>query len=216
VPRIRLVVFDLDGTLVDSAEDLARATNRTLADVAPRTEALPLDVVKAFVGDGAGVLIERTLRHAGLDLPVPDVLPLFLAHYRECLLESTRLYPGVEAALDALADRALAVLTNKPGELSRVILDGLGIGERFRLVWGPDDAGARKPDPSGLLRLVDHLAFTPGETCLVGDSAVDVAAGRAAGVFTVGVTYGFNPAGLSTMPPDVFVDTIRALPTVLP
>jgi phosphoglycolate phosphatase len=210
------VAFDLDGTLVDSAEDLARATNEALHDVAPQAPALPLDVVKAFVGDGAGVLIERTLRHAGLDLPVPDVLPLFLARYRECLLESTRLYPGVEEALDALSDRALAVLTNKPGELSRIILDGLGIGERFRLVWGPDDAEARKPDPRGLLRLVERLGFTARDACLVGDSAVDVATGRAAGVFTVGVTYGFNPAGLEATPPDVRLDTIRALPTVLP
>jgi len=216
VARVRLVVFDLDGTLVDSAADLAKATNQALLDVSPNAEPLPLDLVKAFVGDGASVLIARTLRHAGIDLPVQAVKPVFLARYRECLLETTRLYPGVEETLAALGDRTLAVLTNKAGEWSRVILDGLGVGDRFRLIWGPDDAGGHKPDPAGLLRILEATGFPPEQAAIVGDSGVDVAAGRAAGVLTVGVTYGLSPVSLVTTPPDVQIDDIRDLPSVLP
>jgi phosphoglycolate phosphatase len=216
VARAGLVVFDLDGTLVDSAADLAKATNQALQDVAPTAQPLPIDVVKAFVGDGAAVLIARTLRYAGIDLPVQAVKPVFLARYRECLLETTRLYPGVAETLAAIGDRTLAVLTNKPGVLSRNILDGLGVGDRFRLIWGPDDAGSHKPDPAGLLRMLEATGFPPEQAAIVGDSGVDVAAGRAAGVLTVGVTYGLNPASLAAAAPDIRIDDIRDLPSVLP
>jgi phosphoglycolate phosphatase len=211
VSRVRLVVFDLDGTLVDSAQDLATGVNEALAQVAPGRPPLPFDVVKAFVGDGAAVLMRRTLRHAGLDLPTEKVLPVFLECYARHLLDTTRLYPGVLGTLDRLADRTLAVLTNKPGELSRALLGGLGVAARFARIWGPDDAGGRKPDPEGLRRLVAGLGFVPAESAMVGDSGVDVAAGRAAGVRTIGVTWGFNPASLLAEPADRTIDDIRSL-----
>ncbi len=190
---VRLVVFDLDGTLVDTVQDLATGVNEALAVVAPGVPPLPLDAVRSFVGDGAGVLIERTLRHAGLDLPAEQVLPVFLECYARHMLDTSVLYPGVPEALDQLADRTLAVLTNKPGNLSRAILDGLGLRSRFARVWGPDDAGVRKPDPSGLRRLLADLGFKAAEAAMVGDSSADVGAGRAAGMRTVGVTWGFQP-----------------------
>jgi len=215
VSRVRLVVFDLDGTLVDSARDLATGVNEALERVAPGRPPLPLDVVKAFVGDGAAVLIQRALRHAGLDLPKEKVLPVFLECYAAHLLDTTRLYPGVVEILDELKGRTLAVLSNKPGGLSRALLDGLGVGSRFARTWGPDDAGVRKPDPAGLERLLADLGFAAGESAIVGDSGADVAAGRAAGVRTIAATWGLNPASLRSEPADRTIDDIRALPAAL-
>jgi len=131
------------------------------------------------------------------------------------MLDTTRLYPGVLETLDALDDRELAVLTNKPGDLSREILTGLGIAPRFRRIWGPEDAGARKPDPAGLRRLLAEMGVAAAEAAIVGDSAVDVAAGRAAGVLTVGVTYGLNPTSLAAQPAHFTLDDLRTLPATL-
>jgi len=203
----RLVVFDLDGTLVDSSRDLASATNAALARVAPGTPAIPVETVIGFVGEGARLLVERSLRHAGLALEPDDVLPAFFECYSERLLETTRLYPGMAEALGALAaarPRApiLAVLTNKPGPFSRTILEGLGVATRFARIWGAGDVAQRKPDPAGLLQLVAELGSSPEEAWLVGDSAVDVRTGRAAGVRVAGVAWGLDPAGMRAAGPD--------------
>jgi phosphoglycolate phosphatase len=211
----RLVVFDLDGTLVDSSRDLATATNAALAAVAPGVPPLSLAVVRSFVGEGAGVLIARSLAQAGIRKTAEEVLPTFLDRYRRCLLDTTRLYPGVLETLDRLAGRTLAVLTNKPGDMSRAILAGLGVAGRFARIYGGGDFPGHKPDPAGLLLLLDELGVRPEEAVLVGDSAVDVRTGRAAGVPTVGVTYGLNPESLREAPPDVTIPDIRDLPLLL-
>jgi phosphoglycolate phosphatase len=211
----RLVVFDLDGTLVDSSRDLAKATNAALAAVAPGVPPLSLAVVRSFVGEGAGVLIARSLAQAGIRKTAEEVLPTFLDRYRRCLLETTRLYPGVLETLDRLGGRTLAVLTNKPGDMSRSILAGLGVAGRFARIKGGGDFPGRKPDPAGLLLLLDELGVGPQEAVLVGDSAVDVRTGRAARVPTVGVTYGLNPESLREAPPDVTISDIRDLPLLL-
>ncbi len=209
--RVRLVVFDLDGTLVDSAGDLATGINEALARVAPGRPPLSLEVVKSFVGDGAAVLIQRTLRHLGLDLPKEQVLPVFLECYARHLLDTTLPYPGMLEALNALGDRTLAVLSNKPGDLSRDLLAGLGMASRFARIWGPDDAGARKPDPAGLRRLLADLGFAAAESAMVGDSGADVAAGRAAGVRTIAVAWGLNPKSLLQVPADRTIYQVGAL-----
>lgn len=202
----RLLVFDLDGTLVDSSRDLATATNGTLQRVAPGSPKIPHETLRSFVGDGARVLMERSIQYARVDRPVDDVLSVFLECYAACLLETTDLYPGIRKALDSIEDRVLAVLTNKPGGFSRTILDGLGVASRFSRVWGPDDAPARKPDPSGLLALIDQLGSNPGDTWMIGDSPVDVQTARAAGVRVAGVTWGLNPEGLRQERPDRLID----------
>jgi len=190
-----LLVFDLDGTLVDSARDLASATNAALARVAPGRRPIPQGVVRSFVGEGARLLIERSLRHMGLDLSPDDVLPVFFECYGEHLLDTTVLFPGVAEALDALSGRTLAVLTNKPGTFSRRILDGLGVAPRFARIWGAGDVPERKPDPAGLLRLVEELGAPTATTWMIGDSAVDARPARAAGVRMAGVTWGLDFEG---------------------
>jgi phosphoglycolate phosphatase len=207
----RLLVFDLDGTLVDSSRDIAAAANAALRRVAPGTAAIPLASILSFVGEGARVLVERCLRHAGIGLSPDDVLPVYLDCYGERLLDSTHLYPGVAEALDALAGTTLAILTNKPGDFSRTILQGLGVAPRFARVWGAGDVPSRKPDPAGLLRLMDELGATAADTWMVGDSATDVAAGRAAGVKVAGVLWGFHPAGLRAALPDRLIEDPSAL-----
>jgi phosphoglycolate phosphatase len=210
-PRARLVVFDLDGTLVDSSRDLATGVNRALRRVAPQAPALPEEAVRSFIGSGARILITRSLAAAGLPLSVDDVLPVFLDEYSRCLLDETRLYPGVEDALDALAGRTLAVLTNKPGDMSRTILDGLGVGQRFFRIYGAGDVETRKPDPGGLLRIASEVGVEPAAVVMVGDSAIDIRTGRAAGTFTAGVTYGFDAAGFRDHPPDILVSRLTEL-----
>ncbi len=187
-PGVRLVVFDLDGTLADATPDLTTGINEALAQLAPGTRPLSLAEVRSFVGEGARVLVERSLARLALPLTAEEVLPAFLSAYRAHLLDATYLYPGALETLDALRGRALAVLTNKPGDLSRSLLAGLGVKGRFFRISGGADQPHRKPDPRGLLDLMTEAGATASETVLVGDSAVDVATGRAAGVAVIGVT----------------------------
>jgi phosphoglycolate phosphatase len=210
----RLVVFDLDGTLVDSAGDLAASVNAMLERLAPGTHPLPELVVRGFIGEGARLLVSRSLDRALLPHAPDDALAVFLDCYRARLLDTTRPYPGVVEALDALAGHTLAVLTNKPGDLSRALLAGLGLGGRFARVYGSGDL-PRKPDPAGLARLMAETGAGAASTVMVGDSAIDVLTGRAAGVFTVGVRYGFAPHSFRAHPPDVLLDDLRALPHVV-
>jgi phosphoglycolate phosphatase len=213
---VRLVVFDLDGTLVDSVGDLAAAVNATLQRLAPGIAALPVPTVRSFIGNGARVLVARSLAQAGLAAVPPDhVRPIFMEEYARRLLDTTRLYPGVVEALDGLADRRLAVLTNKPGDMSRTILQGLGVAGRFFRVHGGDDGTAPTPDPEGLRQLMSEAAAAPGETVLVGDSSVDVRTARAAGVGALAVDYGFDRESLAADPPDALLSDLRGLPALL-
>ena len=204
-PRISLIVFDLDGTLVDASADLTSSLNATFARLRPGTPPLALDAVRGMIGEGAAVLVTRALAAARLDLLVEDVLPVDMDCYAERLLETTRPYPGVVELLDALAPRTLAVLTNKPGGMSRAVLAGLGLSARFRRIYGGGDLATRKPDPEGLLRLLEEAGAPRAEALMVGDSAIDVRTARAAGVRVVGVDWGFDPEGLRREPPDALI-----------
>jgi len=207
-----LVVFDLDGTLVDSSGDLAAAVRAALERVGPGRPPLSLEQVRTFIGNGARALVERSLGAAGIDAPPEAVLPVFLECYADRLLDTTRPSPGALAALEALAATRLAVLTNKPGALSRRLLEGLGLAERFERIVGGDDLPSRKPGPLGRLWILGELGVAPERAVMVGDSAVDVRAGRAAGVFSVGFSGGYDPAGLRAEPPDLLLDDLSELP----
>jgi phosphoglycolate phosphatase len=206
-----LVVFDLDGTLIDSSADLRSALNAALDRLHPGTPPLTHEEVRSMIGEGALRLVAKALRAVGRDDVPGDALPVFLDCYRERLLDETRLYPGVRETLEALGDRPLAVLTNKPGDFSRTIVNGLGIGGFFARVWGGGDVPAKKPDPLGLRRLLEETRARAAQSVMVGDSAIDVATGRAAAVRTVGVTYGFDPEGLRAQEPDVLIDRLPDL-----
>src|SRR5262245_11581220 len=207
----RLDVFDLDGTLVDSTEDLASAVNAALREIAPGMSPLPVMLVRSLIGNGARSLIEGSLRQAGLPRPVDDVLPVFLRHYEACLLDTTRLYPGVAEGLAALAGRTLAVLSNKPGPMCRTILNGLGIASSFARIWGAGDFPGRKPDPEPLRLLMRELNAARDDTLLVGDSGIDVRTARAAGVAVVGVAWGLDPESLRAFPPDRILASLLEL-----
>lgn len=188
---IELVVFDLDGTLVDSRKDLADATNAVLLELGGQP--LPEDEIVGMVGEGAAMLVRRALATAGLDAAQPGALERFLALYDDRLLDHTRPYPGMAATLDALAaGRALAVLTNKPIAATVRILDGLDLRRHFRGVVGGDSPFGRKPAPAGLLHLAGEAGVSPVRTLLVGDSAVDLETARRSGARVCLCRYGFG------------------------
>lgn len=191
----RLIVFDLDGTLVDSRRDIADAANETL--VAYGAAPLAEEVIGRMVGDGAPVLIARAFAAAGVQKP-QDALDRFLTFYDRRLLEHTRPYPGIPRVLDQLVPRAaLAVLTNKPMAATRRILEGLNLARYFLTdrVIGGDGPFPRKPDPAGLRHLMGSLGVQPDATVLVGDSLNDWMTGRSAAVPVYLARYGFGWEG---------------------
>lgn len=187
----RLVVFDLDGTLIDSRRDLADATNALLLELGAAP--LPVEAVAAMVGEGAAVLVRRALTSAGLDPALPDALARFLALYDERLLAHTRPYAGITEALETLAGgSALAVLTNKPTRQSKTILEALELAPYLDRVIGGDTPLGRKPDPAGLLRLISDAGARAATTVLVGDSRIDLDTARRAGTRVCLARYGFG------------------------
>lgn len=186
-----LVVFDLDGTLVDSSVDLAHAVNALVRELGARPLAEP--AIIAMVGEGASVLVRRALTAAALDPDTPGALERFLAHYDPHLLDHTVPYPGMVEALDRIGGHLpLAVLTNKPARATELMLEGLGLRRHFRDVLGGDTALGRKPDPAGLLHLAATAKIAPARVLMVGDSPVDLATARNAGTQICLARYGFG------------------------
>jgi phosphoglycolate phosphatase len=188
---VQLIVFDLDGTLVDSRRDLANAANALITELGgvPLAEA----TVAAMVGEGAAVLVRQALSASGLDGDTPGALPRFLALYDERLLEHTRPYDGIVEALQSLQARVpLAVLTNKPQAAAAKLLSGLRLDEYFGDVIGGDTPLGRKPGAAGLIELARRARTQPASTVLVGDSRIDLETARAAGSRVVLVRYGFG------------------------
>jgi phosphoglycolate phosphatase len=205
-----LLVFDLDGTLVDSQRDLTEAVNATRAWMG--LEPLPAEIVARYVGNGAPVLVQRALPDAGEEVWSRG-LKYFLEYYREHMLDSTRLYPGVREALDELhhARIPMAVLTNKPIRFTLQMLEGLQLDLHFFRVYGGNSFPEKKPDPTGLNALIAESRADRKRTVMVGDSAVDVQTARNAGVRACGVRWGFQPETFVSSPPDFLINDMREL-----
>jgi phosphoglycolate phosphatase len=210
-----LIIFDLDGTLIDSKLDLAHAVNATRSHMG--MPPLEHELIYSYVGNGAPVLIRRVLGSQASDQEVERALEYFLAYYREHMLDYTVLYPGVRETLETLdnGQRRLAVLTNKPVRISVGILDGLGVGKHFFRVYGGNSFEQKKPHPIGVETLIREAGVRKEQTVLVGDSGVDVQTARNAGIPCVGVTYGFQPEALEAHPPDYIIDRIDHILTAL-
>jgi len=205
---IDLVIFDLDGTLVDTAPDIAGALAAALADAG--VAAPPLDVVKAMVGDGARELIRRALEHAGAPGDLDQLHARFLAHYGAHVSERSTVYAGVEAALRALAAAGIvtAVVTNKPGAIARRLLAELALAGHFRDVVGDGDGFPRKPDPTAARALVAAAGTRPERTAIVGDGLPDVRTARALGAKAIAAAWGYvAPERLAAESPDVIATT---------
>jgi phosphoglycolate phosphatase len=185
---LELLVFDLDGTLVDSRDDLASAVNHALASVGRPPH--PVAAVQKMVGDGVRTLIERALGAA--DDEVEPVLAAFLAHYEQHLADRSRPYAGIEEALDRLVGVRKVVATNKRGDLARRLLALLGLEQRFEAVLGEDDVGRRKPDPAMVREVLRRSGVAAERAWLVGDSVADLRAARAAGVRSCAVLWGYG------------------------
>jgi phosphoglycolate phosphatase len=207
--QIKLLIFDLDGTLIDSRLDLIHSVNAMLRHLG-RTD-LPGDVIASYVGDGAPTLIRRALGDPRDESVIKAGLEHFLTYYRAHKLDHTHVYDGVKEMLTVLHNsngirRQMAVLSNKPVIPSRAIVEALGLAGFFTHVYGGNSFSTKKPDPKGAQTILKETRSQPEETLMIGDSSVDVITGRNAGLWTCGVTYGFAPHTLCEAPPDVTVD----------
>jgi phosphoglycolate phosphatase len=214
-PAFDLVIFDLDGTLIDSKLDLAHAVNATRAHM--HLGPLDHEIIYSYVGNGAPVLMRRTLGPDASDAEVQRALEFFLEYYRQHKLDHTHLYPGVREALDELqaTGTKMAILTNKPVNISRSIVDGLGASSYFFRIYGGNSFEQKKPHPIGVEALLEEARAAREKTMLVGDSSVDIRTARSAGIACVGCTWGFQPESLVTDPPDWLIEQMGELPAIV-
>jgi len=207
--RIRALVFDLDGTLIDSKKDLALSVNANLKAIG-RAE-LPEDLVASYVGSGAPILIGRALGGSPDSQQLQGALKYFLSHYEEHKLDHTRAYPGIREALCKLEGTPMAVLTNKPANASVRILEGLGLASFFKVIYGGNSFATKKPDPQGARAVLRDLQVAAEESAMVGDSEVDVQTARNAGMISAIVNFGFGSHDREKYPADVYLDRMEEL-----
>jgi phosphoglycolate phosphatase len=215
VAQLKLLVFDLDGTLIDSARDLCNSVNATLSHFGRKR--LPDPVVASYIGDGAVMLVRRALfgpdASEGDESFLAQAYAYFLDYYRQHKLDFTCAYEGVLEALAALRQlpdgtaRSMSVLTNKPVRPAQAICEALGLAPFFLHVYGGNSFATKKPDPLGLRVLMSEAGAKPEETVMIGDSEVDVVTARNAETWCIGCTFGLAPESLVDNPPDVLVDS---------
>jgi phosphoglycolate phosphatase len=205
-----LLIFDLDGTLIDSKRDLADSVNAMRLHLGEPP--LADETVYSYVGNGAPVLVRRALP----DRPEEEIqrgLGYFLEYYRDHMLDATTLYPGVREALDELlaGNVKMAVLTNKPVRFSEHLIKGLGLDGHFFRIYGGNSFEEKKPHPKGIELLMEESGIGRAQTIMVGDSAVDIMTARNAQVRACGVSWGFQPESFADAPPDFVIDNMNEL-----
>jgi len=200
------IVFDLDGTLVDTAPDLANALNDVLARRGHET--VTLETIQHAVGHGARVMIEEALRRAGVTDDIDRMLAEFLVHYEANITAESRPFPGAVAALDILAEAGarLAVCTNKRAYLSQKLLAELGLQSYFQALAGRDTFAVSKPDPGHLTQVIAAAGGDPGRAVMIGDSVTDLLAAKGAGVPSILVRFGYAARSLGGIAPDASID----------
>lgn len=208
--RIDLIMFDFDGTIVDSKEDIAASANHVLASRGlPRKD---VDVVAGFIGNGIHMLLSKVLDTTD-EADIRDAVEVFRDHYWDHCLDRTRDYPGVRNALELLRGKTKTIVTNKPKNFTDRILDGLGLADYFVSVVGGDGPYAKKPSPEAFQAVLDSLDVPPSRALVVGDSPNDINGGRTAGCATCAVTYGLaDRAALEAASPDMIIDSLAELP----
>ena len=214
--QIKLLLWDLDGTLVDSELDLAHAINAMLRHL--KRPELPVEVVASYIGDGAPMLVRRALGDPQDEGFVREAVEYFMLYYRDHKLDHTYVYPGVLETLKAIRQRSklqMAVLTNKPVGASRGICEGLELSGFMSQIYGGNSFSTKKPDPHGARVLLEEHGVSPTEAVMIGDSQNDVLTANNAGMYSVGVTYGLSPESLKIHPPDVLIDEAGELLDVL-
>ena len=210
---VRALIFDLDGTLIDSQRDLIRSVNAMRREM--RRDELHEDIISGYIGHGAPQLVGRALGESASAEEREQALKFFLAHYEEHKLDSTCAYPGVTEALEQLAAFPMAILTNKPVRVSVRILEGLGLAKYFRAVYGGNSFRTKKPDPLGAHTILREFGASPAEAMLIGDSEVDVETARNAGTLAAAVNYGFGTHDRAACPADIYLDRLTDLVPLL-
>jgi len=206
---VRALIFDLDGTLIDSKLDLALAVNAALEEMG-RTS-LPHETIFSYVGQGALNLVARALGEGATEAECQRGLEFFIKYYSVHKLDHTSVYPGVRETLDTLKGMPMAILTNKPVGASRGIVEGLGLTGHFQFIYGGNSFERKKPDPMGVETILREFGASPEQVLFVGDSEIDVLTARNAGTWVCGVTYGFGSHLLAEYPPDLLVDNLTEL-----
>lgn len=209
--KIKLIIFDLDGTLVDSSIDINNALNYAIEPY--DLQKLTVEKTISLIGEGLTKLVERLLGEDRKDI-LPKVLKRFIDHYSAHLTDHTKAYPGVRETLEGLSGYKKAVISNKREFLSKRLLEDLDLAVYFDSILGSDSAGEKKPSPKPLLKVMEILSCSPDETLIVGDSNFDIEAGKAAGIKAIAVSYGYKKIEI-LKDADHIIDDMRELPAKL-
>jgi phosphoglycolate phosphatase len=201
---VRALIFDLDGTLIDSKRDLIHSVNVMLRELG-RTQ-LEDETISGYIGRGAPQLVALALGNGTSEEEQKQALKFFLGYYEEHKMDTTRAYPGVAETLKELAGLPMAVLTNKPARISVRILNEMGLAKYFRAIYGGNSFETKKPDPLGAMTILSEFGASPGEAMLVGDSEVDVQTARNAGTLAAAVNYGFGVHDRAAHPADIYLN----------
>lgn len=212
-PYINVLIFDFDGVIIDSRDDIAGAVEYSLKHFG--RPPLPRDEIISYIGWGADNLIRSCFKGCD-DEVIREAISFYKKYYLDNSVKETRLYKNVEETLDFFKGKKIALVTNKPEDISLSILDKLGVADRFNIVIGPESLKKLKPDPEGILKVLDAFGEDPKKTIMIGDTYTDVEAGKAAGTYTCGVTYGIGSTeDLLKASPDYIVDDIIKLTDII-